>query len=144
MDPISLGLGIAGLGMSHVGGLSGAKVAGQEAQVSANEASTEQQVNNQKQLQMQLQGQSSQLENFRNVQRARAQGLNSAVQQGAQFGSGLAGGQASATNQGFQNALNLDQNFQIGQNIAGFNNKISGDKLQMAALGGQAATDAGI
>lgn len=144
MDPISLGMGIVGLGMSLYGGLSGAKVAGEQAQVSQDEAQQEQKINEQKQQQMQLQAGRSQLENFRNVQRARAQGLNSAVQQGAQVGSGLAGGQAEATDQGLYSSLGINQNLQFGNTIAGYNNAISGDKMQMAQLGGQAATDAGI
>ena len=144
MDPLTLGVMAAGLGASLFGGISGAGVSKQEAQVSANEAQQEQQINQQKQQQMNLQASRSQLENFRNVQRARAQGLNSAVNQGAQFGSGLAGGQAQATDQGMYNSLGINQNLQIGQTIAGLNNNISNDKIVMAGLGGQAATDAGI
>jgi hypothetical protein len=144
MDPISIGLGVVGLGMSIFGSVSGAGVAKQEAQVSSNEATQEQSINNAKQQQMQLQAQRSQLENFRNVQRARAQGLNSATNQGAQFGSGLAGGQAEATDQGAYNSLGINQSLQTGNQIAGFNQNITNDKIQMAQLGGQAATDAGI
>lgn len=84
------------------------------------------------------------MENFRNVQRARAQGLNAATNQGAQFGSGLQGGQGSAVDQGVTNALGINQNLQIGNAIAGYNQNISADKEQLASLGGQAATDQGI
>lgn len=144
MDPISLGLGIAGLGMSLFGGIKGAQVAGQQAEVSQDEARQEQNINNKKQQQMNLEASRQQTENYRNIQRARAQGVNAAVQGGAQFGSGLSGGQAQARDQGGVNSLGISQNLQFGNTIAGYTNTISGDKMQMASLGGQAATDAGI
>lgn len=144
MDPISLGLGIAGLGMSLFGGLSGASVAKQQASVSENIATQEQNINQQKQQQAQLESQRMQTENFRNTQRARAQGLNSAVNQGAQFGSGLSGGQAQATDQGLFNSLGINQNMQLSNSIYADTSTINSDKIQLASLGGQAATDQGI
>lgn len=130
--------------MQLFGGLKQADVAHQTAQVSMDVAHQEQGINDQKQQQMSLQANRMQLENFRNVQRARAQGLNAATQQGAQFGSGLAGGQGQAEDQGFFNSLGINQNLQIGQNINGLNSNISQDKIKIAGLGGQAATDQGI
>jgi len=144
MDPLTIGLMVAGAGMSLFGGISGAGVAKQQAAVSRDIASQEQGINAQKQQQMHLQANRLQLQNFRNVQRARAQGLNAATQQGAQLGTGLAGGQAQATDQGLTNSLGINQNLEIGDTIAGYNNKISGDKMQLASLGGEAAEDAGI
>lgn len=144
MDPLSIGIMAVGFGAQLFGGISGAGVAKQQAAVSMDEATQEQAINAQKQQQMTLQAGRMQLENFRNVQQARAQGLTSATSQGAQFGSGLQGGQAQATDQGMYNALGINQNLAIGQNIAGLNDKISADKIQMASLGGSAATDAGI
>lgn len=144
MDPLTIGLGIAGLGMQLFGGLSGASVSKQQAKVSMDEATNEQSINEQKQQQMYLQSQRNQLEVFRNIQRARSAGLQAATTQGAQFGSGLAGGQAQAVDQGLTNSRSISQNLEIGENIAGFNNNISADKIQMAQLGGEAATDAGI
>ena len=144
MDPLTIGIMAAGFGAQLFGGISGAKVAGQQAQVSGDIAQQEQGINAQKMQQMTLQAGRMQLENFRNVQQARAQGLTSATSQGAQFGSGLQGGQAQATDQGMYNALGINQNLAIGQNIAGLNDKISGDKMMLASLGGSAATDAGI
>jgi len=144
MEPISVGLGIVGLGMQLFGGFAGAGVAKQQAQVSEEIAQDEQKINIQKQQQMQLQAQRSNLENFRNVQKAQAQSLAAATAQGAQFGSGLQGGQAQIKDQGLYNALGVNQNLQIGQNIFGINSDISAKKEQLASLGGQAATDQGI
>lgn len=158
MDPITIGLMAVGTGLQIYGGMkqSGiakqqAAIGQQQASISADEAAQEQGINYQKQQQMQLQASRMQLENFRNVQRARAQGLNTAVSQGAQFGSGLQGGQAQATDQGYTNALGINQNLEIGNNIFGYNNAISQDRIksaglqsQSAALGGDAATASGI
>lgn len=144
MDPISIGLSVVGLGMQLFGGIKGAEVAHQQADVSSQIAGDEQKVNEQKQAQMKLQAQRAQMEVFRNAQRARAQATNSATQQGAQFGSGLQGGLAQISDDASTNLLGISQNLEIGQNIFGINNDISAKKMQLAQLGGEAATDQGI
>lgn len=75
---------------------------------------------------------------------AKAQGLSSAVGQGAQFSSGAAGGQAQASADNAFNQEGISQNLQIGNNIFGLQNKVSGYQMQMAQLQGQAATYQGI
>ena len=144
MDPISIGLGVVGLGLQLFGGSKQADAAKQQAQVSGQIAQDEQAINVQKQQQMQLEGRRSQLQNFRNAQRLRAQATNAATNQGAQFGSGLQGGIAGVTDQSLQNSEGITQGMQISQNIFGINTKISGEKVQMAQLGGQAAEGAGL
>lgn len=143
MDPVTLGLGVVGLGLQLFGTMGQASVFRQAAGVSAGIAADEQQINAQKQQQMVLQSKRMQLENVRNAQRARSQATAAATSQGAQFGSGIEGGKAQITNQAGFNALGVNQNLQIGQNIFGINNDISAKKMQLAQLGGQAATDQG-
>lgn len=158
MEFLTAGLAIVGLGMQIFGGKKQSDVSGQQAQLGAQEASLsggisadEQQINVQKQQQMQLQASRAQLENFRTVQKVKAQGLSTATGQGAQFGSGLQGAQASETDQGLYNSLGISQNLDIGQNIFGITSDISskniaiaGLKGQSAMLGGQAATAQGL
>lgn len=144
MDPITATLGVVGLGMQVFGGLAASGVAKQEAQVSSDEAAQEQNINNTKQAAMRLNAQRTQMENIRNNQRARAQATNSATNQGAQFGSGLQGGLAQVNDQSTFNMLGVNQALQTGAQIGNFNNLISQDKIQMAGLGGQMATDQGI
>lgn len=158
MDPISLAIGAVGLGMQIFGGVSSSNVAKQQAQVgqqqaavSGNIATQEQGINDAKQAAMELQGRRTQLENVRNNQRARAQAVQSATTQGAQFGSGLQGGLGQIQDQSLFNMSGVNSALQTGRQIAGFNQNITGDKLQLASLGsqsaglqGQAATDAGI
>jgi hypothetical protein len=144
MDPISAGIAVVGLGLSIFGGMSQANVSRQQAQVSAGIAADEQQINVQKQQQMQLEARRSQLENFRNAQRQRANATASAVNQGAQFGTGLQGGIAGVQDTALENSLGINQGMQISQNIFGINSDISNKKIQLAQLGGTAATDQGL
>jgi TolA-binding protein len=144
MDPISIGLGIVGLGLSVFGGAKSAEISHQQSQVSMEIGADEQRINQQKNMQMQLEAKRSKLEILRNVQRAQAQSINNATQQGAQFGSGLAGGLAQIQDQGASQTLGVNQNLAIGQNIFGLNNDISAKKIQLAQLGGDAATAQGL
>lgn len=144
MDPISLGLGVVGLGMQLFGGFGASSAAKQQAQLSQGIGIDEQAINIQKQQQMQLEARRSQLQNFRNAQRLRAQATSAAVQGGAQFGSGLPGGLGGISGTETENALGINQGSQISQNIFGFNNDISSKRIQSAQLGGQIATDQGL
>lgn len=132
-----------GLGMSIFGGMQQSAIAKQQAQVSGDIARQEQGINNQKQEAMELNGRRQQLEIIRNQQRARALAQNSAVNQGAQFGSGLQGGLAQINDQSAFNLLGVNDALQTGRSIAGFNQNISNDKIQLASLGGDAASAAG-
>lgn len=144
MDPLTLGIGAIGLGLKLFGGSQASGDASQIASYSAQNAVLEGQVNNQKQIAMNLSAHRQVLEDFRNTQRARAQGLNAAVNQGAQFGSGLAGGQATTTNQGLFNAQGVNQNLQVGNSIFGYDAQESNNNVQIANLKGQQSTAEGL
>lgn len=166
MDPITLGIGAVGLGLSIFGGMSAAddakqlaqqqtQLANQTYEINTKISGLEGQVNQQRKAQMELSGRRMQMENFRNVQRSRAMGLNASVNQGAQFGSGLQGGQAQEANQGLYNAQGINSNLEIGRNIFGLNDQISAQKMAlsgvqnhfagvMGSLQSQMATDQGI
>lgn len=137
-------IGLVGLGTSIFSGLMGSSAASQASDIQKQMAQTEMQVNGQKRQQMVLQSRRQQLENIRNVQRARAQGLNTATNQGAQFGSGLAGGQAQASDQGNVNALGFSQNLEIGQNIFNLDDKLDQQKMQLADVQSSANTYAAV
>lgn len=133
-----------GLGMQIFGGMGASEKASQIAGVQAGIAQNEGRINDVRRQQMQFEARRSQLEIFRNAQRARAQGLNAATNQGAQMGSGLQGGQAQATNQGLFNAKGVNQNLAFGENIFGIQGDITKQKMQVSQLGGEMATDQGI
>ncbi len=141
MDPISLGIGIVGLGLQLFGTSKAVDNSRQIAGVNRGIASDEQQINAQKQQAMELSARRMQLENLRNNQRLRAQATNAATNQGAQFGSGLQGGLAQIEDQSLFNMTGVSQNLEIGRNIFGINTDISQKKMQLADLQGQQATN---
>lgn len=132
-----------GLGMSIFGGLSQSAIAKEQAGVSADIATQEQGIKDQKQQAMELAGRRQQLEIIRNNQRARSMAENAAVNQGAQFGSGLQGGLAQITDQSEFNLVGVNSALETGRNIAGYNNQISKDKIRIAQLGGDSASAGG-
>lgn len=144
MDPITGGLAVIGLGMQLFGGISGSQDAARAHAVQQQIAGQESILNDQKRQAMELNNRRSQLENVRNTQRARAMGLNAAVNQGAQFGSGIAGGQAQAQDQGNYNALGMNQSLQFGRTAFDINGRITGLKSELSSVQTDQATDQGI
>lgn len=138
-DAIGLGIQAVGLGMQIFGGNKQSQISAEMAKVSKDEAMHEKNINNLKAKQMELEASRTQLQNIRNIQRARAMGIASAVNQGANKGSGLQGGLASISDQGIFNMLGVNQALSTGRGINAENNFISDDKMKMADLKGQSA-----
>ena len=139
MDPVSLGIAAVGVGMQIYGSYKQYENAKEVAAVSQDVARQEQAINNAKMRQMELEGRRTQLQNVRNAQRARAQAVQAATTQGAQFGSGLQGGLAQIQDQMGWNMLGVDQALATGREINTYNNNISNDKQRLASLGADAA-----
>lgn len=144
MDPLSLAFSAIGLGMQVFGGFGQAHNAHQAAAISQDVARQEQGINAAKQQQMELEGRRTQMENIRNNQRARAMAESAAVNQGAQFGSGLQGGLAQVQDQTLFNMSGVNSALETGRSISGFNNAISVDKMKLANVQADSATNAGI
>lgn len=144
MDPLTLGIGAISLGMQFFGGAKAAEASSQSAQASQRIAGLEQDVNAQRKTAMELSSRRQQMEIFRNNQRARAMASNAAVNQGAQFGSGIQGGLAQVQDESMTNYLGVSKNLEIGNNIFGINDKISQQKSLISGLQSDAATYNGI
>lgn len=147
MDPFSAfssAVSVVGLGMSLFGGVSAASDAKQAASIQSNIAGLEGGLEDQRHTAMELSAKRQSLEILRNNQRVRAQAQNTAVMQGAQFGSGLQGGEAQIQDQGLFNLAGVNQNLEIGEKMFGINQQITGQKQQLAQVQGQMATDQGI
>jgi len=136
---ISSGTGLLGAGISAVGGAVSLGYSEQAAgyqsaayQQSGNIAALEQQMNAQRQQQMELTSQRTQMQTLRTQQRARSMALASAASQGAQFGSGVKGGYGGISGQTGTNILSTGQNLQIGQNIFGLQAGVSGAQIEMS------------
>ena len=143
MDPISLAIGAVGLGMQIFGGMGQASASKEAAKISQDEARQEQGINDQKQQAMELSGRRQQMEIIRTNQRARAQALETGVNQGAQFGSGLQGGLAEVTDQSLFNLVGVNSALETGRNINQYNNNITQDKYAMAKAQSSSAQSAG-
>lgn len=130
--------------MQIFGGLGASSDAKAASRISKNIAGHEQDINNVKQRQMELEGRRMQLENIRNNQRARAMSENAAVNQGAQFGSGLQGGLAEIQNQSLFNMFGVNKAIQAGLEINQFNQAISKEKMQLADVQASSANNQAI
>lgn len=144
MNPLSIGLGIAGLGLEAFGGFNMARISRQESQLSMDEAQQEMAINRQKNLQQHLETQRQFLQTYRTARRQLSLSTAAATAGGAQFGSGVQGAKANVTNTGVNTELGIGQANTIGDTIFGLTNKISQDKIQMASLQGQSASYQGI
>lgn len=141
MDPFTLGMDAVGLGFKVAGLFGGMDQAKRSASLSYGIAQDEQKINAQKYQQMLLESHRRQMENFRNIQRQRSMATAAAVNQGAQFGTGLFGGLAQISDQGGVNDLGINQSKEIGTNIFNLNNDISNKKIQQSFAQSNMATD---
>lgn len=144
MDPITIGLGVVGLGLQLFGGYQQSEISSQNAQISAGIARDEQGINEQKRIAMELQGKRQMMEVFRNQQRLRAQATAAAVNQGAFLGSGLQGGLAQIDAQSDTNALGINNSLETGRNIFSLTNDISSKRAQQSYLQAEAAQAQGL
>lgn len=131
MDPFTL---MAGAGfLMQAGGLFGAFGASKQAQKEAEyQAQQEIEIQKQKRTAMELSSRRQQMENLRNTQLQRSMAITAATAQGAQLGTGLQGGLAQVTNTGNWNALGINQNTEIGENIFDLNQNISYSKINQS------------
>lgn len=127
--------------MQIFGGMSASEDSKKAAEISKDVAKQEQGINDSKQRAMELSGRRQSMEIVRNAQRAMALAENNAVNQGAQFGSGIQGGLAQISGQSTTNLFGVSSALATGREIAGFNQKISGDKMQMADVQSDIAQD---
>lgn len=101
-------------------------------------------IEGQKRQAMELDAKRRELEVFRSVQRARSIALTNATLQGGQFGSGLIGGMAQATQAGHEDLTQIGQSLTIGRSISDLNNDISQHKMALADLGADASFYSGL
>lgn len=144
MDPLSLGLGIVGLGMQLFGGASAADEAKQQAALSNQVSGIQQQENSQRQEMAEIQSRRSSMEVYRNAQRARSTALSTATNQGAQMGSGLSGGYGQISGQADTNLLGISQSILASRQKFAEDTQINGLSQQIRTSQGNQAEDQGI
>lgn len=141
---LGAGIGLVGLGISAFGAIKGSQDAQAAAQAQEQIAGLEKQQNAQRQLAMQITGRQQQMQQIRSNQLAQAQATAAATNQGAQFGSGLAGGKAGIQGQSEANLTGINQQLDIGNQIFGLDSQISDQKMAQYKAQSDAATDSGI
>jgi len=142
---IGAALGAVGLGASLFGGLEQASNAKQQAQVSAQIAGLEGQENSVRQASMEAQAKRAQIETLRTAQRARALGVQAgATQTGSLTGSGVVAGIENTEAQGAYGLQGIANNLAFGRQMFGLDAQITQNRIQLAQLGGKAATDQSI
>jgi hypothetical protein len=144
MDPLTLGIGAIGLGLQIYGGMEASHKADEAYDVQKDISRQEGLVNDQRQQAMELDSRRRNMEIFRKTQQAQAMATAAAINQGAQFGSGLQGGLAEVSNQGYFNSQGVNNNLEIGENIFGINRDISANKLKLSGIQTSMANDQGI
>jgi hypothetical protein len=135
MDLGSLAGGIGGL-VSVGGGIIGSQesVEGAKAKAAAQRqiAQLEIQADAQRRQAMEISARRTMLQTVRNAQQARSMALSAAVNQGAQFSSSAASGQAQSSNQAAYQNLGVSQNLQLGENLFNINAQIDQQKMAEA------------
>lgn len=146
MDPLTAGIGAAGLALQLYGGISASQKAHQAYGIQTQIAGLEHQANDQRRQAMELSARRQTLELYRTSQRARALAVNNATNQGASYGnsSGLPGGLAQVVDQTMFNVQGVNQNLEIGRNMFGIDDKISQQKLALSGVQSSMMTDQGL
>jgi hypothetical protein len=134
---VGAGIGLAGLGIEALGTMEQSSAAKDVTQADINIAGIQQKENAQRQLAMQINARRQQTQQIRDAQLKQSQGLASATSQGAQFGSGLSGGQAQIAGQANYNLQGINQNLQIGNTLFDLSNQQS--QQQIAKFQAQSA-----
>lgn len=143
-NPLAIGAGALGIGMSIIGGFGQADAAKKTSESQQRIAALEQRQDAARRQAMELSAKRQQMEVLRNAQRARSLALNNATSQGAQFGSGLQGGYGQVQGAANWNNLGITQNLNLGEQMFDLNAQISQQKQSIAGYSSQSATYGGI
>lgn len=140
-NPIGMAAALGGIGLSIFGASEKADMAKQQAALQSQMTATEMQQDAVRQQAMRVNARRQQIEVLRNAQRARSLALNNATSQGAQFGSGLQGGYGQISGAAGWNNTGIQSSLDFGEQMFGLNQTLSQQKMQMANLTGQQATN---
>lgn len=135
MEPFSMMLMMgAGLAFQGAGMFESSEGSKEYNESKKREIALEQKVDEQRRIKMNLDASRMQMENLRNVQRARSQSLTAATSQGAagSGSSGLQGAYGQIKAQGAWNSLGITQNLEIGNKVFDLNAQISQERIQQA------------
>jgi hypothetical protein len=138
-DPISLGIGLVGMGVSFFGNQKSAQASKQLAAAQQEQIKYEKQAEAVRMRSMEMDARRKTLETVRQAQRARAYSLATTTAQGASGGSGLMGAYGQASGQAGTQLTGLFGNLGFGREMFDINSHISDARMQIAEAGGRLA-----
>lgn len=134
---------VGAVALSAVGTFMSVSAAQASASANRDIAASQQQANQISLRAMEVESRRRQLETIRQGQIAKSQSTAVATAQNAQLGSGLQGGIAQVSGEQNFNLLGLNQNLDLGKEMASVNNRISQDRMSLASAQGLAGWGAG-
>ena len=146
-DPISAlsgGVGLIGAGIGAYGAFKMSQDAAAKAGVEQDITRTQMSENLVKQNFSAVLARRNSLQILRNAQRAGALARSAAVSQGANFGSGYAGGQSQESAEAGYGLQGIQQRMGESNTLFGMQNTISMDQFKLAGIESSMATDQGI
>lgn len=143
MDPLTIA-SIIGMGLSAVGSFMGTQASSAASGIHQKIAGLEEDVNQQHRKAMEIDARRRQMDIIRTNQQKQALGMAAATNQGAQFGSGVAGGQAGIAGQSETNLVGVNQSLDIGRSIFGIDSQINEQRKQLASVETSSATASGV
>lgn len=134
--PVGMAIGAAvGIGFQLFGASKSAAASQAYNAAQVQQIQTEEQVQTLQNQAANLGFQRQDMENLRKTQQAMAVGLARGVNQGAQFGSGVAGGQAETQSEGNWNKLGISNAKQTTNDIFALNKQINAQRIAQANAG---------
>ncbi len=128
MDPFTI-MAVSGLAL-QAGGMLGSFGSSRSAtEADLRMAQLQKQQNDLRRQAMELSARRQQTENLRNTQLQRSMSLNAATNQGAQYGSGYAGGSAQVRSTGDWNAQGIKQNLELGEKNFDLDDQMNQQKM---------------
>lgn len=128
-------LAVVGLASSAVGTVTSMIGASEQNSAQQQMIAIQQKENAQRQNLFEIEQQRKRVEDLRNAQTATSLARSRAVNQGAQFGSGLLGGLGQVQGESNYNLLGISQNTQIGENIFSLDQQLTQAKIDSANAG---------
>jgi len=135
---------LAGLGLQAFGASQSYEASKEKAEASQHIAQLEMQRDMVRQQAMHAQARRQSIEQVRQGQQRASMNLAAGVNQGAQFGSGVAAGQGNVTSETNWNIGGINQNVMFGDTMFGINSQINQQKQQIASAESKAAYGSGL
>lgn len=143
MDPMTI-MAVSGMALNVFGGIMKSSGVSEANQAQQQEVQLQIKQDQVRRAYMETDARRKNLQVLRSQQQMQAMSLNNAVTQGAQFGSGLAGGMGQISGQANTNMLGINQNLYAGRQMFDLNQQIDQQKIMQLQGQQDESTGSGI